>query len=187
MRIFLAVHAGEQLARELSARLDPWRDRLPVRWTRPAAWHLTLQFLDDWPLEALERLQARLTAMDPGPPFTLRPAGLGGFPDLRGPRVLFLQMDDDGKGGELVARVRKQVDMAWPEGPQDRRPYRGHLTMARVRGSLDEEHLKMIEDMDMAGLADVPVEGFSLVASQLGKDGPRYRDLAFWRLRKKGE
>jgi len=187
VRVFLAVHPGEQLVRELSARLDPWHRRLDLHWTSSSAWHLTLQFLGEWPPEGLERLQTALTGADCGEPFTIAPGSLGGFPDLRLPRVLFLQMTDDGQGAELAARLREIVDRTWPEGPQDTRPYHGHLTLARLRSPLGRDDCRMMDTIDLSALPDVQVEGFSLVSSELHTAGPRHRELAFWRLRKKGE
>ena len=90
-RAFVAVPCGEPLAGELSRRLDALPGPAPVRWTHPATWHLTLQFLGDWPADRLAALQMSLSRLDGPAPFRLAPAGLGGFPNLRRPRVLFLQ------------------------------------------------------------------------------------------------
>ena len=47
MRVFLAVPCGEQLPTEVTTALDAWRagpgGELPLRWTHPKTWHLTLQ------------------------------------------------------------------------------------------------------------------------------------------------
>ena len=66
MRAFLAVHPGDEFRAALSRRVDPWRDRIPVKWTRPETWHLTLQFLGEWPAERLEALQERLFGLIDG-------------------------------------------------------------------------------------------------------------------------
>jgi len=187
VRVFLAVAPGEPFVAALSTRLDAVRGALPVRWTRPSSWHLTLQFLGDWPESRLEALQEALAAFAAGPPFRLFPAGAGAFPDLRRPRVLFLHLRDDGPAACLAARLRDLVDGIWPDGPQDRKEFRPHLTLARVDRTLGRSDLKVFGSIDLSGLPEIPVEGFSLVASELGRGGPRYRDLAFIRMRKKGE
>jgi 2'-5' RNA ligase len=158
-----------------------------VRWTRPETWHLTLQFLGEWPQARLQALQDALGRVPAPAAFAIEPGGLGAFPGWRRPRVLFLQMDGDGQGARLARLLRESVALAWPEGPQDTRPYRGHLTLARVRDELDEDSLKTLKSIDLSGLPQVSVEGFSLVGSHLGAGAPQHRDLAFWRLRKKGE
>ena len=187
MRVFLAVAPGDPFTAALSARLDGVRDRLPVRWTRAHAWHLTLQFLGEWPQDRLEALQVALAGFAAGPPFRLRPAGPGAFPHMRRPRVLFLHLEDDGPAAHLASRLRVLVDGIWPDGPQDRKAFRPHLTLARVDRTLGFDHVKIFENIDLSGLPEIPVEGFSLVASELGPGGSRHRDLAFVRMRKKGE
>ena len=187
MRVFLAVAPGEPFVAALSSRLDGVRSRSPLRWTRPDTWHLTLAFLGEWADERLEALQDALVAFDPGPPFRLHAGGVGAFPHLRRPRVLFLHLEDDGSAARLAGRLRDLVDGVWPDGPQDRKSFRAHLTLARIDRSLEQRQLNLIHDIDLSGLPEISVEGFSLVASQLGTGGPRYRDLAFIRMRKKGE
>lgn len=187
MRVFLAVHPGEDLRAALSTRIDPWRRRIPARWTRPDTWHLTLQFLGEWPPERLRCLQEALPAATDVAPWSLAPGELGAFPNLRRPRVLFLQLVDDGRLAELATRVRGIVRDVWPDGPQDTKELRPHLTLARMKAPLEERSRNLLEDIDLSGLPPMEVPGFALVASELRPDGPRYRDLAFWRVRKKGE
>jgi 2'-5' RNA ligase len=187
VRLFLAVFPGEDFRAALSSRLDDAAGRLPLRWTRPETWHLTLQFLGEWPDQRRNALQAMLDATDAGEPFTLAPGGLGGFPDLRRPRVLFLHLEDDGRAAPLAAAVREATARAWPGGPQDTKAFRPHLTIARVRGDLDGATLKALRNIDLSGLPEIPVEGWSLVAADLQPGGARYREVAFWRVRKKGE
>lgn len=186
-RAFVAVPCGEQLAAELSRRLDAAATRVAVRWTAPRTWHLTLQFLGDWPAGRLEDLRSRLCelVMDRPPP--LVPAGWGGFPDLRRPRVLFLQFGGSEPIADLARRVRTASEAAWPAGPQDTRPAHPHLTLARVREPLEAAQIKSILDIDLGGLPHLPVERFSLLASDLRPQGARHTELATYGLRKKGE
>ena len=120
-------------------------------------------------------------------PFGLRPAGLGAFPNLRRPRVLFLHLEDDGAAARLAGAVREKVAGIWPDGPQDAKRFRPHLTLARIRRPLAGEQLKSLESMDMDGLPEVPVGGFTLFSSVLGREGARHTPEAEYRLRKKGE
>ncbi len=188
MRIFLAVSCGEQLTAALTTGLDSWRSGpgggLALRWVRPDAWHLTLQFLGDWPQKRLESLETALEAARDQPVFSLSPGRIGGFPNLISPRVLFLHMENEGQAGALAGRVRKIVAETWGNGPQDDREFRGHLTLARIRGRLSGEDINLLETLELNDLPSIQVTGFSLIASELRPQGPRYRELAFYPLRK---
>ncbi len=186
-RAFVAVPCGEPLAGELSRRLDALPGPAPVRWTHPATWHLTLQFLGEWPADRLAALQTSLSGLDGPAPFRLAPAGLGGFPNLRRPRVLFLQFAGAEPLRELAAEVHRHTARAWADGPQDTRPIHPHLTLARVREPLPDEQVKRLRDIALDDLPELSCGGFSLMASTLGPGGARHRELAGYALRKKGE
>lgn len=188
MRAFLAVPCGEQLARELSTALDAVRSgpigSVPVRWTAPESWHVTLQFLSDWPETRLETLKTALAALECPAPFLLEPGRIDAFPGLHAPRVLFLQLRDDGQIASLAADVRAIVNGVWRDGPQDNRPFRPHVTVARIREKLPRNDLKVLQNMEIVGLPPVRVEGFRLMGSTLGRSGARHTELASFLLRK---
>ncbi len=190
-RAFVAVPCGEPLARELSRRLDAFAagpgGPPPVRWTHPRTWHLTLQFLGDWPRGRLRALQERLGEVAGPAPAVLQPAGLGGFPDLRRPRVLFLQFAAAEPLVELAAEVHRISAAVWPEGPQDTRPVHPHLTLTRIRDALEPGQVNALRGIDLTSLPPVLLDGFRLYASTLGPGGPRHAELAAYALRKKGE
>lgn len=187
LRLFLAIPCGERLREALSARLDASVADLPLRWTSPHSWHITLQFLGDWPESRVPTLVEALSGVSGPPPFTMVPGGLGAFPDLRRPRVLFLQMGDDGAAAGLAKTVREKVAGIWPDGPQDEKVFRPHLTLSRIRRPLSARDIKSLENIDLSNLPDMPVEGFNLYSSVLGKEGARHTAIAELGLRKKGE
>ena len=188
MRVFLAVPCGEQLTARVTTALDEWRSgpagNLAVRWTRPETWHLTLQFLGDWPADRLTQLQSAMEAAQDQSAFFLTPGRIGGYPDLKRPRVLFLHMDDDGQVARLAGSVRAIVNKTWRQGPQDNRAFGAHLTLARIRARLSRSDINLLQELKLEGMPDVAVEGFSLMASELLPEGSRYTELAFYGLRK---
>ena len=117
--------AQASLPRELSAKHPG------LRWVPPQNWHLTLAFLGPVPGHRLADLEARLarTAVRHGP-LSLRLAGSGHF----GTRVLYVGLAGDleplGRLAASVAAAARRAKVA-----VDDRPYRPHLTLARLRGS----------------------------------------------------
>ncbi|MGD9547688.1 MAG: RNA 2',3'-cyclic phosphodiesterase [Candidatus Krumholzibacteriia bacterium] len=184
MRLFVAVKVPEHLASAVDARIDGLRSRLPLAWTSRDTWHLTLQFLGEWPEERCSRLQEALLPLTEVPAFALDPDGLGQFPDRGPPRVLFLHLAAGEEAARLAGAVRETVRSVWPDGPQDTRPFRGHLTLARVKQKLERQDVKLLQEFKIGSLPQWPVGGFSLMASRLSQAGAEHRELAFYRLRK---
>jgi 2'-5' RNA ligase len=179
VRLFVAVNPPEHLGDHLATRLDAVRGEIGVAWTRRQAWHLTLMFLGEWPDDRVEPLrEALVRAVAPQAPLEIRPGGLGAFPDLRRPRVLFLQLDGGDPLRRLAGTVRGAVDATWPDGPQDHKAFRPHLTLARVKRPLAARDLARLRELDLGGAAPFTVAAAHLLASELRPEGARYTDLA---------
>ncbi len=185
--MFLAVHPQEQFLAALTPQLDLLRAQADRAWTPSRHWHLTLHFLGDWPAERSSALQTALAAQVLPREFVVTPGGLGVFPEHGSPRVLFLHMAGDGQLARLAAAAREIVNRTWPDGPQDNRPFRGHLTLARARGASATNAFNSLVGRDLGLSCALAVTGFSLVSSELGARGARHRQVAYFALRKKGE
>ena len=187
MRLFLAVHPQEQFLAALTPQLDLLRAQADRAWTPSRHWHLTLHFLGDWPAERSSALQTALAAAVLPREFEVTPGCLGVFPERGSPRVLFLHMAGDGQLAKLATAAREIVNRIWPDGPQDNRPFRGHLTLARRRGTSATNAFNSLVGRDLDLSCALAATGFSLVSSELGAHGARHRNVAFYALRKKGE
>jgi 2'-5' RNA ligase len=128
MRLFVALVPPADALAELAAAVDALRATPGLRWTRPEQWHVTLAFLaevDDRTRAALTPRLERVAHRHPPP--TLALAGGGRF----GRQVLWTRVDGDS------AALRRLADAVRAAArrcglPIDARPYRPHLTLARV-------------------------------------------------------
>ncbi|RIQ15765.1 2'-5' RNA ligase family protein, partial [Jiangella rhizosphaerae] len=92
MRLFAAVEPPPDAVAHLAAIVDGVRDGV-LRWSDPAAWHLTLAFYGEVGEEKLTELTERLArAARRHPATTARIAGAGRF----GRAVLWAGIDGDG-------------------------------------------------------------------------------------------
>ncbi|MBD3219846.1 RNA 2',3'-cyclic phosphodiesterase [bacterium] len=175
LRLFVAVNPPRRFREDLDTRLDRIRDQVRIAWTRPPSWHLTLAFLGDWPAERRETLRKALwTRVCGHEPFLLRPGGVGAFPSLRRPRVLFLHTDGGDPLQALANDVRDAADRAWPDGPQDHKDFRPHLTLARIKRPLQGAEPALLRTLDLGAWDPFPVERVQLMASERRPDGARY-------------
>jgi 2'-5' RNA ligase len=137
MRLFVAITPPRSVLLEVRAAVDTVirtsngvGSNSHLRWTRPDTWHITLAFygevgedkLTDL-TERLGRVAARTTPME------LSLAGAGRF----GPRVVWFgvqgQCDRLGRLAEAAGSAARRSHIRVEE-----RPYRPHLTLARVAG-----------------------------------------------------
>lgn len=157
------------------------------RWTSLTGSHLTLKFLGDTSTGRVPDLAAELLAGLAGQaPVALELAGLGAFPSLRAPRVVWV-----GLAGALaeLGLLQRRVEAALvPLGfPSEGRPFAPHLTLARVA-----EYTSAVERQALGEIVRVHApppslplvaEVVSLMRSELGPGGARYTRLAEIRLR----
>jgi len=175
VRLFVAVNPPGQMRLDLATRLDTVHSQLRIAWTRPEAWHLTLMFLGEWPAERLPALGTALRdAVEPHRPFVVQPGQVGAFPNRRRPRVLFLHLDGGDPLRALADDVCAAVDAVWPDGPQDHKAFRPHLTLARVKRPLQGAERTVLQGLDIGGWDSFAVEQIQLVASELRREGARY-------------
>ena len=148
-----------------------------IRWVRATGLHLTLKFLGEIPEERLGDIyEAVERAVDGASPFSLVLAGLGGFPDLRKPRVIWLGVL---RGGEFLEKLHQRVDaqLALCGFSREKRKFSPHLTIGRVRSL---RGIKPLLDR-LPGIAfesdEIPVTAVKVIRSQLKPTGAEYSDL----------
>ena len=104
-----------------------------MKWVGPEGLHLTLKFLGSVEEARLDGIRAALkTAAAQSRSFDFRCAGLGAFPDMRKPQVLWAGILGD--QGNLVRLARRTDESLAALGfPQAERPFSPHLTLGRIR------------------------------------------------------
>ena len=137
VRLFVAIALPEEIKDKITAAQAELRAALQnggVRWARSEQFHLTLSFLGDVEAERVEALGEALRHACHGfAPLRLSAAGVGCFPDLRRPRVIWAGVfDETGQLPRLHDAVEGGCRDFTIEEKQER--FTGHVTLARVKG-----------------------------------------------------
>lgn len=132
MRLFVAVIPPRPVVLELRAALSTLpHDNPRLRWCRPETWHVTLAFFGEVPEDSLDDLKERLgRAAARNTPMELALAGGGHFGGRRLWTGVQGERDRLGRLAESVNSVARRCHIK-----VDERPFRPHLTLARVRES----------------------------------------------------
>ena len=135
MRLCVAVVPPRPVLLELRAALStlPHGDAR-VRWTHPESWHITLAFLGEVPETTLPDLTERLArAAGRATPMELAIVGGGHFDS----HTLWAGVQGDrdrlGRLSESVTAAARRCRVK-----VDEKPFRPHVTLARVRGEAHE-------------------------------------------------
>lgn len=140
MRVFIAIPLTRECRETLEQIQAPMRAlRADVRWTSIASIHLTLKFLGEIEPRVLPPLTSAIRSID-CEPFGLCLRGLGGFPTLTNPRVIWYGVEGD---TDRLASLQAAVETACENVgfERDRRAFHPHLTLGRVNGKRNLQQL----------------------------------------------
>lgn len=160
-----------------------------VAWVPAQNLHLTLKFLGQQPEERLAAVGAALAEVAGAcRPFTMALKGVGAFPALDRPRILWIGFNE---GGVEARALQEQVEAALePHGfPREGRPWHPHLTIGRIpddrrwRAEAGPALREAMAAIATQSFGRLPVDRVVLMRSDLGPGGARYRELASAALR----
>jgi len=185
IRTFIAIELDESVKDGLAKLQERLKGKAPqgsVRWVRLEGIHLTLKFLGDVPADQIEEITRALQKSCQGfAPFSLSCGGLGCFPNLKRPRVVWVGIQEEtGTLAQLQKAIEENVA---PLGyPTERRKFSPHLTLGRVQkraGSGDRRRLgELVEASEIGILGQMEVRSVNLMRSDLRPSGAVYTRLA---------
>lgn len=188
MRIFIAVNLPESERLRIHEAMAPLREAgLPVRWTPPEAYHLTLKFLGEVRPELATRLPAALDRVAAATnPFSVEISGVGAFPTIRRPQVIWVGVEPT-----PALRCLKQ-DMEWALADhgfeRETRAFHPHITLGRTQDVDGAGAFRGLDDLaatlDFSGRMEI--EHVDLMRSQVARQGNRYTVLHSSPLRPSG-
>lgn len=174
MRLFVGIFPPAAVQRDLHATLATAPRGPRLRWTSAEKLHVTLAFLGEVPSH---RVRGVVAAVDAAAcvqgSFDVVLHGLGGFPDLEHPRVLFVEVEEGSAGFERVHRAF--VDALDDDlRPADARGLHPHVTLARPKRPPRPHELHELHDELRAWRWRFRAQEIALVESVLDPAGARY-------------
>ncbi|HXJ82884.1 MAG TPA: RNA 2',3'-cyclic phosphodiesterase [Candidatus Methylomirabilis sp.] len=183
-RTFIAVCLDEPTREAVGAEIERLKPlSRAVAWVPPQNLHLTLKFLGDQSednltevLRGLEEVAAERASFD----LTLH--GLGAFPGMERPRILWIGVVE---GGPAIRALQSGVEAALErrQFPPESRPWHPHLTIGRVfdpRRWQRDASPALRESIARAAttrFGTLAVSRVALMRSDLHPSGARYSEL----------
>lgn len=176
-RIFIALDLPPELKQQIAETIKQWH-WLPIRWSKPEHWHITLippVYLED---RELGSLMAALKRQRLGGPFTVRFSQVILAPPGIPARMIWIE----GATPAELPQLKKKLEKAWgdlgalPQPKAELRPLSLHVTLARFEpGELKELEAKtrVLGEVDFTfGVQEVAV-----MESHLKPSGAEYETV----------
>jgi len=179
MRLFLAINLPSSVIGAIDHEVGALRAAAPgVRWIAPEKWHLTVRFIGEAPVERVAQIRDAIdaaTARHAEAPLAI--GGVGAFPNFRRARIVWVGVAPDPRLEMLHHDIESACVASGME--HEGRPFRPHVTIARVPSGIGEATLRALSRAARAVRYSDVIEAATvdLMASELAADGPRYRLL----------
>jgi 2'-5' RNA ligase len=179
VRSFLAIELPEPILRKIGeVQGDLSATRAEVRWTNPEKIHLTLKFFGNIEESRIDPISKSIEEPIRNTlRFSLKVRGVGAFPHLKNPRVIWVGLVDE---REILTPLQRQIEICFEKiGIQaEDRPFHPHLTLGRMKSSRGKEELVgRMERYREVEFGDFQVERVVLFKSDLRPSGPIYTSL----------
>lgn len=148
IRAFIACELTEELRNALKVLQNELKGAgADVKWVKPEGIHLTFKFLGTVSDDDIEKIAEGIRRSADGiRPFRLRLYGLGAFPSLKSPRVVWVGIREESEKPEEKWRVailqeRLEAEMENLGFLREKRGFHPHLTLGRVRSPRGRDFL----------------------------------------------
>jgi 2'-5' RNA ligase len=177
VRLFFAIELHDALRVALHHAVAPLRAAEPdLAWVGMEKLHLTMKFIGDVDEGGMERLAAAAGAVAAQHrPFDLTLGGVGAFPNFRRARVVWMGVESEPR----LELLHHDLEVACGDAgfEVEGRPFRPHITLARVRAPLTLDRARPFARAArrVAYAASDGVRALALLESVPGSPDPGYR------------
>jgi 2'-5' RNA ligase len=179
LRCFIAIELPETLKSILSGLEEEFKKtESDIKWVNPNNIHLTLKFLGNIREEMIEKITELMRQIcSHYSNFTLNVRGIGVFPSLKAPRVLWVGIENNETLQALQQEIEEHMSLIGFE--KESRKFTPHLTLGRFRSSIGKNAiLDTIRPRKEEDFGQFSVHSISLMKSDLNPEGARYTRIS---------
>ncbi|NKB48031.1 MAG: RNA 2',3'-cyclic phosphodiesterase [Alphaproteobacteria bacterium] len=176
IRLFVALGLPEAVRERLTLVRAP----LPgARWVPVENMHITLRFIGEVEPAVAEDIDDHLSRLT-APGFDIRLAGLGTFGSRGRVRALWAGVENT----EPLLHLQAKIEAASMRAglPAESRKFHPHVTLARCKNAPEGPAADFVATYGSFDLPPIPVDAFTLYASQTGRSGALYTPEAVYPL-----
>jgi 2'-5' RNA ligase len=173
MRTFVAIEISSN---EIIDSISKFQSEINInaKPIEPHNLHFTLQFLGEISQDTVEKVMMSLNSVKFSS-FMINFKGIGAFPKLKFPRVIWIGTDKNG-GNSLIKLAKKVENTLIPLGFSIDKPFKPHITVFRIKNKIGDVS-KELDKFKSIDFGTQEITGFKLKQSVLSSKGPVYSDL----------
>lgn len=173
-RLFVAINLDNAAKLALAKIVAQLPDSPAFKKTRIDNQHLTLQFLGDTEEELIPQIQGILNnTATRYPALKLSFTQLGAFPNWQQPNIIWIGLDGSHLK-DLQVELARQLIKIVPT--MDTKPFKPHLTLARIKSPLNQSTLNVLQTLKNNPLLPAPTQilHIDLMSSTLTPQGANH-------------
>ena len=173
MRVFIAIEISDE---KILKNIQTFQKNIQIdaKPTKINQIHFTLEFLgeiDESKYEKVKEIIKKISFSS----FNLSLKGIGVFPNLKNPRVVWIGIDENG-AGKLTA-IANEIGMKLTAlGFQNDKKFKPHLTIFRIKKKINDISV-IIKEYQTIEFGTQTVSKIKVKRSVLSPKGPEYSDL----------
>jgi len=173
MRVFIAVEISNE---EILKKITTFQKNIKInaKPIRIDQIHFTLQFLgeiDEVKCQQVKNVLSEISFSQ----FEIALNGVGGFPNLKNPRVIWVGIEKD--GAKRLTQLANQVGTKLTKiGFEKDKKFKPHLTVFRVKKKINDIS-SIMKDFENTEFGSEIITKIKLKKSVLSPKGPEYSDL----------
>lgn len=173
MRAFVAVEISNE---EVINSITKFQSKINIeaKPVKPQNLHFTLQFLGEISDDVSQKIKQALKTIEFST-FKINFKGLGAFPKIKFPRVVWIGTDEVG-GNALVDLAKNVENVLTPLGFISDKPFKSHITVFRIKNKIGDIS-KELEKYEKYDFGSQEISKIKLKQSVLTPQGPVYSDL----------
>jgi RNA 2',3'-cyclic 3'-phosphodiesterase len=180
IRAFIAVEIDSASKPMIFGLINLLKEtKADVKWITENQTHLTLKFLGYIDQSGVRDISDGLKSVLRGfRGFNITLSGIGAFPDIRHPRVVWIGIT---KGADLLKLLNDKIETALEklDFEKEKRDFKAHLTIGRVRSFKNiPDLIKAMNTTDFKPENEIKINKLVLFQSTLTPKGANYTSLA---------
>lgn len=177
LRVFLSVDIDDEtlLDKIVSSQGKLDRDAAKMKLVERENIHFTWRFFGDTPMPKIDEIHSALAGLESAS-FAIKVEGVGAFPNLRRPRVIWIGVTENAE--KMVDLKTKTDNRLVALGYHPEKKFTPHATIARIRFVKAAGNLtRNLEGLAHESIGSMQVTGIRMTKSTLTQSGPIYETL----------